>query len=131
MIKGLSIQKRLELWGEWERHGRNYTAHLQPKSCLEHSGVLVLKDDRPPLPELSDDDAAWFCAIMANVKTCSPYNYRVLKLRYMNDFSIVRVKTFLKVGQDRCYELISIAEFYVEQLIMDGKQPLALQVRQC
>jgi hypothetical protein len=116
-----SIVEILELWGEWERVGRNYTKHLQPQS--ERSLGFP--------PQLNDDEAVIICRKMAIIKTQSPYNYRILKMRYMNECSIVRMKTYLKVGQDRCYELIAVAEFYAEEVIFFEEKTIASQVRQC
>lgn len=112
------IVEILELWGEWERSGRNYTKHLQPKSGLLMIDVVVVREDEPPLPTLDDDEAALICRKMAIIKTQSPYNYRVLKMRYMNCLSIPRLTTYLKVGRPKCYELLTLAEFYAEEVIL-------------
>lgn len=119
-MKKRNIQEWLDLWGEWERVGSNYTKHLQPKSCmLSLGGAVVVRIDAPPPPELSDDDARFICFIMAQIKSESPYNYRVLKLRYLSGLSIPRLRAFLKVGQDKCYELLNAAEMYADEALQN------------
>ncbi len=113
-----TVQERLKLWGEWERIGSNYTKHLQPKSPMLTIDAVVVRDDYSAPPELNDDEARFICGVMAQIKLASPYNYRVLKLRYLNDLSIPRLKTFLKVGQDKCYELLSVAEIYADEILI-------------
>lgn len=126
-MKKRCIQEWLDLWGEWERAGSNYTKHLQPKSCmLSLGGAVVVRIDAPPPPNLSDDDARFICSVMAKIKSESPYNYRVLRLRYLNGLSVPRLKAFLKVGQDKCYELLGAAELLAEETIQNciNSQPV-------
>lgn len=116
-MKKRNIQEWLDLWGEWERVGSNYTKHLQPKSCMLSLDAVVVRLDFSPEPDLSDDEARFICGVMAQVKTLSPYNYRVLKLRYLSGLSIPRLSAFLKVGRPKCYELLGAAEIYADETL--------------
>lgn len=116
-MKKRDVQEWLDLWGEWERVGSNYTKHLQPKSPMLSLDAVVVRVDFAWSPALSEDDARFICSVMAQVKTLSPYNYRVLKLRYLSGLSMPRMKAFLKVGQDKCYELLGAAEMYAEEAL--------------
>lgn len=118
-MKQRSIQEWLDLWGEWERVGSNYTKHLQPKSCMLSLDAVVVRLDFSPEPELADDEARFICGVMAHIKSSSPYNYRVLKLRYLSGLSMPRLKAFLKVGQDKCYELLGAAEIYADEVMQN------------
>lgn len=118
LFKNLGVVQKLELWGDWERHGSNYTKHLQPRSNMLTIGEVVIKDsDRSPLPELDDDSASWLCGRMAFVKRSKPHHYKVLREFYVLNLSSVRMAAFNKTNRHNVMSLVRLAEGYCEAVL--------------
>ena len=118
MIKKRSVQEWLDLWGEWEFYQRNVMFALSYKPSMTAISVVVLRDDSPPAPALSDDDQPWLCDdVMAKIKRESNRNYRILKMKYMLGYSQERIRAYLKVSKNRSYEDTQLAIFYAESVI--------------
>jgi len=108
----------LKLWGEWEFHKKNVAAGLNYQSSMAGIDVVVLHDDTPPAPALTDDDQPWLCDdVMAKIKRESNRNYRILKMKYMHGYSQERIRAYLKVGKNNSYLETQAAIFYAECVI--------------
>jgi hypothetical protein len=118
MIKTRTVTEWLELWGDWEGYGRDYTKHLQPRSNMLTIGEVVIKDsDRAPLPELTDDAALWVCGRMAFIKREKPHHYKVLREYYVLRLSSVKMAAFNKCSRHNIASLLSAAEGYAECIL--------------
>ena len=104
MNKNLSVQKKLELWGDWEARGRNYAGHLELRT---HSGGGAL-------PALSDENAKILCDRMAIVKRKKSDHYKILDEYYVLKLSSVRLATVNKTNRHAAMELVRAAEGYCE-----------------
>lgn len=115
MIKR-SVHEWLELWGEWERCGRAYLAHLQPKSSMGIYMDTVLPTDKAPLPELNDEEAEWFCSIMTRFRRSRPRLFELLLWIHARQLSLREVASRLDVNRHRVGEMYERAIGWVESL---------------
>lgn len=105
------------LWGEWERHKRNYLSPLSYKSAMLSVTIIAVRDDAPPAPALLDEDQKWLCDVMSKIKRESNRNYRILKMKYVFGYSQERIRAYLRVSKNRSYEETELAIFYAESVI--------------
>lgn len=113
-MKKRNVFEWLELWGEWERLGGNYTKHLRAKSQMLSVGAVVVRHDSLPPPQLNDDDALWICDKLAFVKRERPHHYKILKQVHVNQMSMVRVAAFNKTSRNKASEDYKYALGYFE-----------------
>jgi hypothetical protein len=112
-----NVNEWLVVWGEWERCGRAYLAHLQPKSSMAIWMDTVLPTERPPQPELDDDGAAWFCGLMSRLKRSRPRLYQLLHWIHVTQLSTREVSTRLNINRHRTDQLYERAVGWLDAMI--------------
>lgn len=116
MIKR-SVHDWLELWGEWERCGRAYLAHLQPKSPMGICMDSLLPTNKMSPPEIDDDGALWFCGILTRLRRSRPKLFEVLLWVHVQQLSMREVASRLQLNRIRTGETYERAIGWLDAMI--------------
>jgi hypothetical protein len=95
------VHEWLALWGEWERNGRAYLAHLQPKSPMGLYMDSVLPTQKGFAPSLDDEGAAWFCGLMSRLKQSHKLQYDVLYCVHVSLLSMREVSETMRINRHK------------------------------
>lgn len=113
-----NVIEMLDEWGEWERCGSAYLAHLQTKSPMGVWIDSVLPAQRAFAPSMNDEDALAFGKIMLELKKTRPAQYKILFLVHVWKLSMRDVAICLDISRglaDKEYaRAVERVECYIE-----------------
>lgn len=114
-----TVHEWLQLWGEWERAGANYLAHLSPPSNME----IVIRGNVQQVqhsfsPSLDDDEAMWFCKLMSKLKSVRPDAYNLFEMVDIWQMSMREVSRRLGVSFESAARLYENAIGIIEGMML-------------